>query len=77
MDANVGLKILLLKSFNYSLTHTHNEFHSQVFAIFFLITIVNAQIRPILQSRDRDAVILKQIYEPNPDGSYVYRYTFP
>lgn len=27
-----------------------------------------------MSSRDRDAVILKQVYEPNPDGSYVYRY---
>lgn len=35
---------------------------------------MSAQIRPIISSRDRDAVILKQIYEPNPDGSYVYGY---
>lgn len=48
----------------------------QLIAIFFVITIVNAQIRPILQARDRDAVILKQVYEPNPDGSYVYRWKF-
>lgn len=41
--------------------------------MFVVITFVNAQLRPIITSRDRDAVILKQIYEPNPDGSYVYR----
>ncbi|XP_055320729.1 endocuticle structural glycoprotein SgAbd-2-like [Sitodiplosis mosellana] len=45
-----------------------------ILAIFAVITLANAQIRPILQSRDRDAIILKQIYEPNPDGSYVYSY---
>lgn len=47
---------------------------NQVFAIFAVIAFANAQIRPILRTRDGDAVILKQIYEPNPDGSYVYRY---
>ncbi|XP_031622288.1 endocuticle structural glycoprotein SgAbd-2-like [Contarinia nasturtii] len=45
-----------------------------ILAIFAVITIANAQIRPLLQTRDRDAIILKQIYEPNPDGSYVYSY---
>lgn len=46
----------------------------QVIAIFVVITFVNAQLRPIISTRDRDAVILKQIYEPNPDGSYIYRW---
>lgn len=46
----------------------------KVLAIFVVIAFANAQIRPILQTRDRDAIILKQIYEPNPDGSYVYRW---
>lgn len=45
-----------------------------VFAIIAVITFANAQIRPILRTRDGDALILKQIYEPNPDGSYVYSY---
>lgn len=48
-------------------------FH-QILAIFAVIAFANAQIRPILRTRDGDAVILKQIYEPNPDGSYVYRW---
>lgn len=43
-------------------------------AIFVVISLVNAQIRPIISSRDRDAVILKQVYDLNPDGSYVYSY---
>lgn len=45
-------------------------------AIFVVISLVNAQIRPITysSSRDRDAVILKQVYDLNPDGSYVYSY---
>ncbi|KAG4077087.1 hypothetical protein HA402_016074 [Bradysia odoriphaga] len=46
-----------------------------VLVILVVISIANAQIRPIgVSSRDRDAVILKQVYEPNPDGSYVYSY---
>lgn len=43
-------------------------------AIFVVISLVNAQIRPIISTRDRDAVILKQVYDLNPDGSYVYSY---
>lgn len=46
----------------------------QAFVLFAILSIVNAQIRPLISNRDRDAVILKQIYEPNPDGSYVYSY---
>lgn len=45
--------------------------------ILVVISIANAQIRPLgVSSRDRDAIVLKQVYEPNPDGSYVYRYIF-
>lgn len=36
--------------------------------------MVSAQIRPLaISTRDRDAIILKQAYEPNPDGSYIYK----
>lgn len=52
-----------------SLSHRH-----QVLAIFVVISLVNAQIRPLITTRDRDAVILKQIYDLNPDGSYLYSY---
>lgn len=38
------------------------------------ISLVNAQTRPLITTRDRDAVILKQVYDLNPDGSYVYSY---
>lgn len=43
-------------------------------AIFVVISLVNAQIRPLITTRDRDAVILKNVYDLNPDGSYVYSY---
>ncbi|GAB0093171.1 endocuticle structural glycoprotein SgAbd-2 [Sergentomyia squamirostris] len=49
----------------------------QCFIIIGLLTIASiasAQIRGIAPSRDGNAVILKHIYEPNPDGSYVYSY---
>lgn len=47
----------------------------QLIVAFAAIVVVSAQIRPALvSSRDRDAVILKQTYEPNPDGSYVYKW---
>lgn len=41
--------------------------------LFAIFAITSAQIRPIgVQTRDRDAIILKQNYDLNPDGSYVY-----
>ncbi|CAD7076739.1 unnamed protein product [Hermetia illucens] len=52
-----------------------------VSAIFFMsasaaiVAITSAQIRPILRTTaDHDAVILRQAYDLNPDGSYVYNY---
>lgn len=51
-------------------------------AIFFVCAVIllvtsrtSAQLRGIVPvvSRDRDAVALKNVYEPNSDGSYVYR----
>lgn len=45
-------------------------------AVILLVTSrTSAQLRGIVPvaSRDRDAVALKHVYEPNSDGSYVYR----
>lgn len=39
-----------------------------------MIAICSAQIRQLTTTRDRDAIILKQNYDLNPDGSYVYGY---
>lgn len=41
--------------------------------LFAIFAITSAQIRPLaISTRDRDAIILKQNYDLNPDGSYVY-----
>lgn len=46
-------------------------------AVVLLVSsrITSAQLRGIVPviNRDRDAVALKHVYEPNSDGSYVYR----
>ncbi|XP_055387470.1 endocuticle structural glycoprotein SgAbd-2-like [Condylostylus longicornis] len=40
-----------------------------------LINTTSGQIRPLIRtSADRDAVILRQNFDLNPDGSYVYGY---
>lgn len=43
--------------------------------VLLLIGESCAQLRGIVPviNRDRDAVAVKHIYEPNADGSYVYR----
>uniref|UniRef100_A0A1L8E434 Putative cuticular protein 47ea n=1 Tax=Nyssomyia neivai TaxID=330878 RepID=A0A1L8E434_9DIPT len=45
-----------------------------IIGLLAIASIASAQIRGIVPSRDANAVILKHIYEPNPDGSYVYSY---
>lgn len=46
----------------------------QLVVVLAAVAVASAQIRPsLVSSRDRDAVILKQTYEPNPDGSYIYK----
>lgn len=41
--------------------------------LFAIFAVTSAQIRQVgVASRDRDAIILKQNYDLNPDGSYVY-----
>lgn len=48
----------------------------QITVILVVISIVNGQLRPlplVVSSRDRDAIILKQNYDLNPDGSYIYK----
>jgi hypothetical protein len=46
--------------------------------LFAVVAVASAQIRnvaPLLAARsaDANAYIVKDVYEPNPDGSYVYR----
>lgn len=54
-------------------------------AIIFICAVIllaasrsSAQLRGIVPviNRDRDAVAVKHVYEPNSDGSYVYRCAF-
>lgn len=49
----------------------------QIIVLVTIATIASAQLRGIVpvSNRDRDAVVLNHVYEPNPlDGSYVYKY---
>ena len=46
-----------------------------VCAVLLLAIGASAQLRGLVPvvNRDRDAVAVKHVYEPNSDGSYVYR----
>lgn len=68
-----------LYNINSAVSNIPNTTQAVLFAcaVVLLVSsrITSAQLRGIIPviNRDRDAVAVKHVYEPNSDGSYVYR----